>query len=68
VEIADAGKGLSSTIMGGGSGNARLGVGILGMKERVSRLGGTFEISSNGSGTAVRAKIPIDPPPAAKTA
>lgn len=60
VEIADAGKGLASSIMGGGGPHGRLGVGILGMKERVSRLGGSFEIISNGTGTAVRASLPTD--------
>jgi signal transduction histidine kinase len=60
VEIADAGKGLASNVMGGAGPNPRLGVGILGMKERVSRLGGSFEIISDATGTAIRASLPTD--------
>jgi signal transduction histidine kinase len=38
------------------------GLGILGMEERVRRLGGTFAIDSKpGSGTTVRAEFPLPP-------
>lgn len=56
LEIRDEGKGLVLTDHG--SNKFRFGVGILGMKERVSLLGGTFEISSNPSGTTVRVVLP----------
>jgi signal transduction histidine kinase len=52
VEIADDGHGFDA-------GRAR-GMGILGMEERVRRLGGSFSIESvPGKGTAVRAEIPV---------
>jgi signal transduction histidine kinase len=35
------------------------GVGIAGMSERLSHLGGTLAISSDSSGTIVRASIPL---------
>ena len=45
---------------GGGLPEAsRLGVGILGMRERMAQLGGTLEVQSNASGTAVHATIPL---------
>jgi signal transduction histidine kinase len=47
------------------SSNAGLGVGLAGMRERVSELGGRLELESDGTGTVVRAVLPI--PPAATT-
>ena len=38
---------------------SRLGVGILGMRERMAQLGGTLEVQSDASGTAVHATIPL---------
>ena len=35
------------------------GVGLAGMRERVRELGGTFEIRSDRTGTAIRASIPL---------
>jgi signal transduction histidine kinase len=37
-----------------------LGVGILGMKERLSQLGGTLKINSGKQGTVVKATVPND--------
>ncbi len=34
------------------------GIGVLGMRERVRALGGTFEIASDG-GTHVRVRLPL---------
>jgi signal transduction histidine kinase len=62
VEIADEGKGFTSSRAGGN--NPRPGVGILGMKERVRRFGGTIDISSSESGARVRAKLPVAQPTA----
>src|SRR5579864_450934 len=58
LEVVDQGKGLSSP-KGNGDALPRYGVGIPGMKERVRRFGGTIDISSNSSGTAIRASLPI---------
>ncbi len=36
------------------------GMGLLGMEERVKRLGGTIEIESRpGAGTTIRSKLPL---------
>ena len=58
VEVSDEGKGFSFKSENGGQ-TSRPGVGILGMRERVHRLGGTLEILSDGSGTHVLASLPI---------
>jgi signal transduction histidine kinase len=63
LEILDCGKGLASSRLI--DHNARRGVGILGMKERVRRFGGTLDISSVPTGTTVHATLPITPRPAA---
>lgn len=59
VDVGDEGKGFSfdSNVEGRTS---RPGVGILGMRERVHRFGGTLEILSSSSGTHVIARLPID--------
>jgi signal transduction histidine kinase len=56
VEIVDRGKGISGTP---GSNHVRPGVGVRGMRERVSQLHGQFVIDSDSSGTTVRAILPI---------
>lgn len=61
AEIEDHGSGLPilSPMRGGA---AVMGVGIAGMRERVKQLNGSFEIiSTPGSGTVVRAILPIPP-------
>lgn len=55
LEVEDQGKGATN-------GFAYTGVGIMGMRERLESLGGELEISSNGSGTRVRAAIPLERP------
>ncbi len=59
VEITDAGHGFDP--------KRQRGMGILGMEERVRRLGGTFTIeSAHGKGATVRAELPLhhaDSPP-----
>ena len=36
-----------------------MGVGILGMRERLAQLGGRLEISSGKKGTTVKASVPL---------
>jgi PAS domain S-box-containing protein len=59
VEVRDRGKGIPrdrlTELMSGAGG----GVGLAGMRERVTPLGGTFEIKSDASGTAVTATLPL---------
>jgi signal transduction histidine kinase len=58
LEIADQGKGFSPYGLANKE-SSRPGVGILGMKERVRRFGGTLEFLSSGDGTTVQARLPI---------
>jgi PAS domain S-box-containing protein len=60
LEVSDQGRGMGSSNAEKGNGRgARLGVGILGMRERMTQLGGTLDINSSPSGTMVRATIPL---------
>ena len=63
LEIRDQGSGMVAKPGEGGlvPKASRLGVGILGMRERMAQLGGTLEIESGASGTAVHATIPLAP-------
>jgi signal transduction histidine kinase len=54
VQIKDDGSGFD--------GKRTRGIGLLGMEERVKRLGGTITIESQpGSGTTIRAELPLHP-------
>jgi PAS domain S-box-containing protein len=59
LEVSDQGHGMGQgPIDLRSTSRVRLGVGILGMRERVIQLGGKLEIESTPSGTTVRATIP----------
>lgn len=59
LEISDSGKGIPGHELNSYfAGSHKLGVGILGMRERMRQLGGRLEITSNGRGTMVRAVLP----------
>jgi signal transduction histidine kinase len=63
VELEQTGKSIRVKVTDDGSGfdpkRAR-GMGLLGMEERVKRLGGTIEIDSRpGAGTTIRAELPL---------
>jgi len=59
VQVKDDGIGISPQLLAkvqtGGS-----GVGIRGMQERLRQFRGAMEIVSNGSGTSVIARIPVE--------
>ena len=60
LEVSDRGCGMDKKAIERGNGSgARLGVGILGMRERMTQLGGKLEIESSSSGTTVRVSIPL---------
>ena len=60
LEVSDQGRGMDqAAVERGRSTRSRLGVGILGMRERMTQLGGRLEVESNPSGTTVRAAIPM---------
>jgi two-component system NarL family sensor kinase len=60
LEVVDRGRGMDGKAIERGNGSGtRLGVGILGMRERMTQLGGKLEIESSASGTTVRVSIPL---------
>ncbi len=61
VTIEDDGCGFNPKAPGEGSGKNRKGLGIPGMRERLSLIGGQFEIeSSMGIGTTIFVRIPLE--------
>jgi PAS domain S-box-containing protein len=60
IEVCDHGKGMPQHVLeqiqGEGS---KLGVGLAGMRERIHELGGTLEVTSDESGTVIRATVPL---------
>jgi two-component system, chemotaxis family, CheB/CheR fusion protein len=56
LKVSDGGRGSQSLSR---EGSAPLGVGILGMRERLSQLGGTLTIDSSSKGTTIRAEVPL---------
>jgi PAS domain S-box-containing protein len=69
LEIVDKGKGISPTQLKqfGQDWAGSLGVGLRGMNARVSQLGGKLEVQSTGSGTVVKAHLPVGEPLASLT-
>ena len=59
LEIGDRGKGIPEKASAEPAKSP--GVGIAGMRERLSEIGGELQLSSDTNGTLVRAKIPIIP-------
>jgi signal transduction histidine kinase len=50
---------VNSRLKGFRDGGKNLGVGLVGIRERVRELGGTLEIEATPSGTEVKASVPI---------
>jgi PAS domain S-box-containing protein len=59
LEVKDEGKGFSPNGAPIASSGETPGVGLRGMRERLRQLGGQLEITSNGTGTLVLAKLPV---------
>lgn len=60
LDIRDNGCGFNPEIAMACSGSTGTGLGLLGMRERIQREGGTLRIkSSKGAGTAIRADLPL---------
>jgi PAS domain S-box-containing protein len=58
--VSDQGRGMSQIkVDRRGNAGTSLGVGILGMRERMVQLGGRLEVESGSLGTTVRATIPV---------
>jgi PAS domain S-box-containing protein len=60
LEIRDNGKGIPPELLSDSRHRKQVvGVGILGMRERLAQLGGTLEIESNKTGTTVKVFVPL---------
>jgi PAS domain S-box-containing protein len=60
LEVSDQGRGFSSErLIEEPARASKLGVGILGMRERMRQLGGRLEIRSDSTGTTVKAALPV---------
>lgn len=60
LEIRDNGKGMPPELLSSSRNSKQvIGVGILGMRERLSQLGGTLEIESSKNGTAVKVSLSV---------
>jgi len=59
VEIEDKGMGISEEKLDEMASAGMPGVGMRGMRERLRQLGGALEISSNGRGTMIVARLPV---------
>jgi PAS domain S-box-containing protein len=67
IEIRDQGKGMPVEKRLSLSTAGPMGVGLRGMRERVTQLGGTLDVRSSDSGTAITALLPVKQPvPAAQ--
>jgi len=61
LRIKDDGDGFDTSILSMAYENGNRGYGIIGMKERIELLGGSFSIeSAKGTGTVVRVQLPYD--------
>ncbi len=57
--VIDHGRGIPSQKLSSRSENPNVGVGILGMRERLRQLGGQLDITSSSEGTTVHVTIPL---------
>lgn len=67
LEIRDAGRGIPAEKQKQIKLGMRTGVGLRGIRERVTQLGGQLEIESDSGGTAILAKFPCAPAVTANT-
>ena len=61
LKISDDGHGMKASGPPR-TGDARFGVGLLGMRERLSQLGGHLTIKSSENGTSIEARVPLSNP------
>jgi two-component system, chemotaxis family, CheB/CheR fusion protein len=60
LEVSDNGKGIPPHLLArSGPGTHFIGVGILGMRERLAQLGGSLDIESGKTGTTVKVSVPL---------
>ena len=62
VEVSDRGRGILPDVLQGFKSGTRLaGIGIAGMRERITSMGGKFEIQASDQGTIVSVSLPVTP-------
>jgi PAS domain S-box-containing protein len=59
VEVADQGHGFPTGAQEIGQARRRIGLGLMGMKERIRHLGGRLETKSDSRGTTLKVSLPI---------
>jgi len=59
LEVSDQGCGIPPQKLAARQEQVMIGIGILGMRERMRQLGGQIEISSANKGTSVYVKLPM---------
>ena len=59
LKVRDDGRGMPEGILGDDTGVQSLGVGLLGMRERVRQLGGHIRVVQGGAGATIQVDIPI---------
>jgi len=59
LEVRDQGRGMPMAVGESGGGIENLGLGLLGMRERVRQLGGSMTINSTTKGSTVRVAIDV---------
>lgn len=60
VKICDEGRGIQPEVLSGFlAGTQLVGVGMAGVRERITSIGGQFEIRSGDNGTTIEATLPL---------
>jgi signal transduction histidine kinase len=68
LRVRDFGRGMPAQLRQGSDLNGNhVGVGLSGMRERVTDLGGSFDVESNSHGTAIIVALPLPVPPSGES-
>src|SRR6266478_5961775 len=68
LRVRDFGRGMPARLRPGSDQNGNhVGVGLSGMRERVTDLGGSFDIESNSHGTAIIVALPLPAQPSGES-
>ena len=59
LKVRDFGRGMPAELIQVGANGRNGGVGLSGMRERITDLGGKFEIQSDPHGTAIVVAVPL---------
>ncbi len=68
LSVRDFGRGMPAGLRQGSDQNGNhVGVGLSGMRERVTDLGGSFDIESDSHGTAIKVALPLAAQPSGES-